>query len=106
MAHMRYLRKNSMDSGSVKHCMMTRGTICELTPSFRSQIDRHVEQICDIHHFAPLGPTQWGGLQMVRRPYLCTTVADFSSKTCPVIVGYNAYDNETSFRTEIGNSGA
>ena len=76
-----------MDSGSVKHCMMTRGTIGELIPSFRSQIDRHVEQICDIHHFAPLGPTQrGGGVQMVRRPYLRTTVVDFSSETCLIVV--------------------
>ena len=34
MPHVRYLRKNSMDSGSVKHGMMTRGTIGELIPSF------------------------------------------------------------------------
>ena len=50
-----------MDSCSVKHCMMTRGTIGELIPSFRSQIDCHDAQMCDIRHFAPLGPTQWGG---------------------------------------------
>ena len=50
-----------MDSGSVKHCMMTRGTIGELIPSFRSQIDRHDEQMCDIRRFAPLGPTQREG---------------------------------------------
>ena len=86
---------------------MTRGTIGELIPSFRSQIDRHVEQIFDIHHFAPPGPHPvGGGVQMVRMPYLCTTVADFSSETCPVIVSYNAYDNEISLRTEIGNGGA
>ena len=107
MPHMRYLRKNSMDSGSVKHCMMTRGTVGELIPSFRSQIDRRDEQICDIHHFAPLGPTQrGGGLQMVRRPYLRTTVVDFSSETCLMVVSIVTDDDGTSFRTETGNSGA
>ena len=51
-----------MDSGSVKHCMMTRGTIGELIPSFRSQIDRHDEQICDIRHFAPWQGEGTGGV--------------------------------------------
>ena len=68
-----------MDSGSVKHCMMTRGTIGELKSSFRSQIDRHDEQICDIHHFGPHGPLSGRGVQMVRMPYLRTTVVDFNS---------------------------
>ena len=106
MPHMRYLRKNSMDSGSVKHCMMTRGTVGELIPSFRSQIDRRDEQMCDIHHFGPQGPLSGRGVQMVRMPYLRTTVVDFNSETCPVIVSYNAYDNEASFRIEIDNCGA
>ena len=96
-----------MDSGSVKHCMMTRGTVGELIPSFRSQIDRRDEQMCDIHHFAPQGPLSGGrGVQMVRMPYLRTTVVDFNSETCPVIVSYDAYDNEASFRIEIDNSGS
>ena len=85
---------------------MPRGTIGELIPSFRSQIDRHDEQMCDIRHFGPLGPTQWEGVKMVRMPYLRTTVVDFNSETCPVIVSYDAYDNETSFRSAIDNSGA
>ena len=83
--------------------MMTGGTIGELIPSFRSQIDRHDEQMCDIRHF---GPTQLEGGQMVRMPYLRTTVVDFTSESCPVIVSYDAYDNETTFRSEIDNSGA
>ena len=94
-----------MESGSVKHCMMTVGTIGELIPSFRSQIDCHDEQMCDIRHFGPLGPTQWEGVKMVRMPYLRTTVIDFRSETCPVIVSYDACDNETTFRSEIDNSG-
>ena len=57
-----------------------------LIPSFLSQIDRHDEQMCDIHHFGPLRPTQReGGGQMVRMPYLRTTVVDFSSETCLII---------------------
>ena len=86
--------------------MMTRGTIGELIPSFRSQIDRRDEQICDIHQFGPHGPLSGRGVQMVRMPYLCTTVVDFNSETCPVIVSYDAYDNEASFRIEIDNCGA
>ena len=96
-----------MDSGSVEHCMMTRGTIGELIPSFRSQIDRHDEQICDIRHFAPLTPPRGrGGGQMVRMPYLRTTVVELSSETCLIIVSDDVSDNETSFRTEIDHSGA
>ena len=95
-----------MDSGSVKHCMMTRGTIGELIPSFRSQIDCHDEQMCDIHHFGPLRPTQReGGGQMVRMPYLRTTVVDFSSETCLIIGNVITYDDETSFRTQFNHSG-
>ena len=95
-----------MDSGSVKHCMMTRGTIVELIQSFRSQIDRHDEQICDIRHFAPLGLPLGGGGEMVRMPYLRTTVVELSSETCLIIVSDDVSDNETSFRTEIDHSGA
>ena len=94
-----------MDSGSVKHCMMTRGTIGELIPSFRSQIDRHDEQMCDIHHFGPLGPTQREGGQMVRMPYLRTTVVDFSSETCPILVSIVTDDHWTSLGTETDHSG-
>ena len=85
---------------------MIRGTIGELTPSFRSQTDRRDEQMCDIHHFGPLGFTQWEGVKMVRMPYLRTTVVERTSETCHVIVGYDAHGNETSFRSEIDNSGA
>ena len=95
-----------MDSGSVKHCMMTRGTIGELIPSFRSQIDRHDEQICDIRHFAPLAPPRGRGGAMVRMPYLRTAVVELSSETCLIIVSDDVSDNEISFRTEIDHSGA
>ena len=65
--------------------MMTRGTVGELIPSFRSQIDCHDEQMCDIRHFAPLGPTQREGGQMVRMPYLRTTVVDFTAERCLIV---------------------
>ena len=94
-----------MDSGSVKHCMMTRGTIGELIPSFRSQIDRHDEQMCDIHHFGPLGPTQRKGGQMVRMPYLRTTAVDFTSENCLIVASIVTDDDGTTFRSEIDNSG-
>ena len=87
--------------------MMPRGTIGELIPSFRSQIDCHDEQMCDIRQFGPLSPThEREGGQMARMPYLRTTVVDFTSETCPVIVSYDAYDNEATFRSEIDSSGA
>ena len=95
-----------MDSGSVKHCMMTRGTVGELIPSFRSQIDRHDEKICDIHHFGPHGPLSGRGVQMVIMPYLRTTVVDFNSETCLIIVNVITYDDGTSFRTQFDHSGA
>ena len=84
---------------------MPRGTIGELMPSFRSQIDRHDEQMCDIHHFAPLGPTQWEGVKMVKTPYLRTTAVDFTSENCLIVVSVVTDDDGTSFRSEIDNSG-
>ena len=53
----------------------------------------------------PMGPTQSEGVQMVRMPYLLTMVVDFTSETCPIIVRWYDYDNETSFRSEIDNRG-
>ena len=50
-----------MDSCSVKHCMMAVGIIGKLIPSFRSQIGHDGDQICNIHHFAPLTPPQLEG---------------------------------------------
>ena len=100
-----YLRKSSMDSGSVKHCMMPRGTIGELIPSFTSQIDRHDEQMCHIHHFGPLGSTQWKRVKMVKTPYLRTTAVDFTSENYPIVVSVVTDDDGTSFRSEIDNSG-
>ena len=94
-----------MESGSVKHCMMTGGTIGELIPSFRSQIDRHDEQMCDIHHFGPLGPTQRKGGTKVRMPYLRTTVVDFTSESCLIVASIVTDDDGTTFRSEI-DSGA
>ena len=86
--------------------MMPRGTIGELIPSFRSQIDRHDEQMCDIRHFGPLGPTQSEGVKMVRMPYLRTTVVDFTSETCLIVVSIvTAYDG-TSFRSAFDHIGA
>ena len=43
---------------------------------------------------------------MVRMPYLRTTVVELSSETCPIIVIYDVYDNETSFKTQFDHSGA
>ena len=63
-----------MDSCSVKHCMMAGGIIGKLIPSFRSQIGHDGDQICNIHHFAPLTPPSWRGVQMVEMPYLRTTL--------------------------------
>ena len=96
---------NSMDSGSVKHCMMTRGTIGELVPSFRSQIDCHDEQMCDIRHSAPLDPTQREGGQMVIMPYLRTTVVECTSESRLIVASIVTDDDRTSFRNEIDNSG-
>ena len=56
--------------------------------------------------FCPPGPHPVGGVQMVRRPYLRTTVVDFSSETCLIVVSIVTDDDGTSFRTEIGNSRA
>ena len=56
--------------------------------------------------FCPPGPHPVGGVQMVRRPYLRTTVDDFSSETYLIVVSIVTDDDGTSFRTEIGNSGA
>ena len=105
MRRMWYLRKDSTDSGSAKHCTMPRGTIGELIPSFRSQIDCHDEQMCDIRHFGPLSPTQREGGQMVKQPYLRTTAIDFTSENCPIVVSVVTDDDGTTFRSEIDNSG-
>ena len=56
--------------------------------------------------FCPPGPHPVGGVQMVRRPYLCTTVVDFSSETCLIVVIIVNDDDGASFRIEIDNSGA
>ena len=77
-----------MDSCSVKHCMMVVGIIGKLIPSFRSQIGHDGDQICNIHHFAPLTPPSWRGVQMVEMPYLRTTSDDSSSETCFGVVSY------------------
>ena len=51
---------------------------------------------CAIFIILARAPTQWGGRgEMVRMPYLRTTVVDFTSETCPVIVSYDACDNAT-----------
>ena len=42
---------------------------------------------------------------MVTMPYLLTAMVDLSTEACPVVVIYYAYDNETSFRSEIDHSG-
>ena len=64
-----------MDSCSIKHCMMAGGIIGKLTPSFRSQIGHDGDQICNIHHFAPLTPPSWRGVQMMEMPYLRTMLS-------------------------------
>ena len=46
-----------MDSCSAKHCMMAGAISGKLIPSFRSQIGHDGDQICNIHHFAPLSLT-------------------------------------------------
>ena len=84
---------------------MPRGTVGELIPSFRSQIDRHDEQMCDIRHFGPLGPTQRKGGQMVRMPYLRTTVVDFTSESCLIVASIVTDEDGTTFRSENDNSG-
>ena len=54
--------------------------------------------------FCPLDPTQReGGGEMVRMPYLRTTVVELSSETCLIIVTDDAYDVRTSFRTHFEN---
>ena len=75
-----------MDSCSVKHCMMVRGITGKLIPSFRSLIGHDDDQVCNIHHFAPLTPPSWRGVQMVEMPYLRTTSDDSSSETCFVLM--------------------
>ena len=42
---------------------------------------------------------------MVRMPYLLTTMVDFTSETCPVVVGGCDIAIETSFRSETDHSG-
>ena len=42
---------------------------------------------------------------MMVMPYLLAIMVDLSSETCPVVVIYYAYDNETSFRSEIDHGG-
>ena len=55
----------------------------------------------------PPGPhPEGGGGEMVKMPYLRTTVVELSSETCLIIVSDDVSDNETSFRTEIDHSGA
>ena len=46
--------------------------------------------------FCPPGRHPVGGVQMVRRPYLRTTVADFSSETCLIVVSIVTDDDGTS----------
>ena len=65
---------------------MAGGIIGNLLPSFRSQIGHDGDQICNIHHFAPLTPPSWRGVQMVEMPYLRTTSDDSSSETCFVLM--------------------
>ena len=43
--------------------------------------------------------------KMVHMRYLLTTVVDFSSETCPILVSIVTDDHWTSFRTEIDHSG-
>ena len=54
---------------------------------------------------APMGPTCPGGVQMVKMPYLLTTVVDFTSEKCLVVASMFIYDDGTSFRNEIDNGG-
>ena len=94
-----------MDSCSVKHCMMAGGIIGKLIPSFRSQIGHDDDQICNIHHFAPLTPPSWRGVQMMEMPYLRTTSDDSSSETCFVLMDDVTDDPKSSFRTGIVSRG-
>ena len=45
------------------------------------------------------------GVKMVRMPHLLIIMVDLSSEICPVVVIHYAYDNETSFRSEIDHGG-
>ena len=105
ISHFRYLRKNSMDFCSVEHCMMAVGIIGELTPSFRSRIGHDDDQICNIHHFAPLIPPSWRGVRMVEMSYLLTMSGDSSSETCSDLINDVTDDPKTSFRTGIARHG-
>ena len=94
-----------MDSCSVKHFVVAGGIMGKLIPSFRSQIGHDGDQICNIHHFAPLTPPSWRGVQMVEMPYLRTTSDDSSSETCFVLMDDITDDPKTSFRTGIVRCG-
>ncbi len=41
---------------------------------------------------------------MVKTPYLRTTVVDFTSENCPIVVSVVTDDDGASFRSEIDNS--
>ena len=105
ISHFRYLLKNSMDFCSIEHCMMAVGIIGELTPSFRSRIGHDDDQICNIHHFAPLIPPSWRGVRMVKMSYLLTMSGDSSSETCLGVVSHIIYEIRTSFRIGIARHG-
>ena len=84
---------------------MAGGIIGKLIPSFRSQIGHDDDQVRNIHHFAPLTPPSWRGVQMVEMPYLRTASDDSSSETCFVLMDDVTDDPELSFRTGIVRGG-
>ena len=75
-----------MDLGTLNHFMMARGITGKLTPSCRNLIGHDDDQVCNIHHFAPLALPSWRGVKMVEMPYLLTTLHDSSSEACCVLV--------------------
>lgn len=82
------------------------------TVSSNQVLDVKPAETTHIHHFGPFwgfGGGEGGWLvkrvEMVKMPYLLTTVVVFKSETCLVLLRQYAYDNEIIIRPAIDHGG-